>query len=81
MTTTTLQRDEWIEQNPLRKWRLKHGHSIMTAAAILGCSTSSIQKWEAGASSPTSVSFDAMEQAIGRDVRSAWKRWTNQQPR
>ncbi|HVJ95346.1 MAG TPA: helix-turn-helix transcriptional regulator [Acidimicrobiia bacterium] len=83
MPTTQLSREEWLESNPLRRWRTRERVSIMTAAARIGCSTSSIQKWEAGASQPTAESLVDIASATGRDAESlarAWTRWTKQQP-
>ena len=82
-TDVALSRDEWLSKNPLRKWRTREGVSIMTAAARIGCSTSSIQKWEAGASTPNLSSFVDIAAATGLDSESlqrSWTRWSKQQP-
>ena len=78
--TTPASRETWVEANPLRKWRTRNGASMMAAAAMIGCSTSSIQKWEYGAADPTDASYDLITAATGIDMRDAWKRWKRRQP-
>jgi transcriptional regulator with XRE-family HTH domain len=35
-----------IADNPIRRWRKKHGYSQSEAASLLGVSIMTIQKWE-----------------------------------
>lgn len=66
----------WRSQNPLRVWRGEHNVSIADASVLLGASTSSIQGWESGTTTPNSDSFAALASVLGKDIRERWDAWT-----
>lgn len=73
--------ETWINENPLRKWRLEQGLSIMAVASMLGAGMSTVQTWESGAHWPKADSFDKIGGLIGDDnIEENWKTWTENRP-
>lgn len=66
----------WRSENPLRKWRTENDVSIANASVLLGASTSSIQGWESGTTTPNPDSFAALASVLGKDIRERWDAWT-----
>lgn len=72
---------EWIEENPLRKYRKEQGLAIMTMASLLGVGMSTIQTWESGAHMPRPESFAAIARVTGMEnVRELWDEWLSKKP-
>lgn len=72
---------KWIEENPLRKFRKKHGLSMMNLASLVGAGMSTIQTWESGAHLPKPESFEAMAKVTGIDnIEQLWVQWLKQKP-
>lgn len=75
------QYEAWINENPLRKWRLEQKLSIMAVASMLGAGMSTIQTWESGAHWPNPESFDKIGSLIGdEEIEVNWKAWTDNRP-
>jgi predicted transcriptional regulator len=71
----------WINANPLRKWRLEQGLSMMAVASILGAGMSTVQTWETGAHWPKPDSFAKIGGLIGdENIEESWKKWMDDQP-
>jgi len=71
---------EWVQANPLKRWRDAHGASAMEAAGIVGVSTHAVYGWEAGASRPSEESMDQLAKILGSDVRTQWDAWEREKP-
>lgn len=74
---------DWIESNPLRRWRHRQELSMMDASALLGVGMSSVQHWEQGAYYPSDDSVDKL--AVAMKVKSDtlarnWKSWYAKKP-
>jgi transcriptional regulator with XRE-family HTH domain len=82
--TTTGMKDralEWVEENPLRRWRKREGMSMMRAAAMIGVGMSTVQLWEQGAHLPKT--YDAIADVLGvkpTTLARAWREWYNDRP-
>jgi DNA-binding transcriptional regulator YiaG len=75
---------DWIELNPLRKWRHRQELSMMDASALLGCGMSSVQHWEQGAYYPSDDSIDKLAGAMqvqGDTLARSWKQWYAKKPK
>ena len=88
MATTTKslaeRRAAWIEANPLRQWRTETHTSILRAAAAIGCTTSTVQKWEYGASTLTDrfrPRVAALLGVSGEDLSEQWALWERREPK
>lgn len=75
------QKDEWVEQNPLRVWRTEHNKSQHWAGAQVRVSLATIQNWERGTSSPRRQNMRMLEQ-LTRDplLESKWNGWAISRP-
>jgi transcriptional regulator with XRE-family HTH domain len=71
--------DDWVEQNPLRRWRKGAGLSIMRAAVTLEVTVTTIQSWERGAVTPSHENFERIADTTGTN-EAAWTRWSNRRP-
>ena len=74
-------RDDWLAKNPLRAWREKQRPLPCTqaeAAALLGCSPSTIRLWEQGGL-PNWGFAARLAKLLGYDsgdeFHKAWVRW------
>jgi len=72
---------EWVDKNPLRRWRHHEKISIMRAAVGLGVTMTTIQVWERGTATPTDGNMDNLESVVGEGTRKAWARWAKNQPK
>lgn len=76
-------KEDWKKENPLRKHRDEHNVSQFMAAAALGVSAQTIQRWESGATIPTDENFVKLGEYIGDSpeaVKQSWKRWRDAVP-
>lgn len=71
----------WIDENPLRKWRLENDLSIMAVASMLGAGMSTVQTWENGAHWPKPESFEKIGGLIGDpNIEESWQAWLDSRP-
>jgi len=81
METMHKEQKEWIERNPLRKYRKEHKMTIMGTAAILGCNFMSVQLWETGANYPRQY-LDKIGKLIGDpNIEETWEKWYSERPK
>lgn len=73
-------RREWIERNPLRQWRHENDTTLIQAAAIFGCSVSTVQSWETGETIPSERHTPALIRVLGEDLPHRWNRWIDDEP-
>lgn len=86
MATTATFKDRtaaWVEANPLRRWRKRHGLTATEAAAMLGVAYSSFQPWEKGGYPPSDESMAKLAEGMG--IRPAtlarkWAAWLDDRP-
>jgi transcriptional regulator with XRE-family HTH domain len=72
---------EWIEQNPLRKWRLAAGLTLAETAVTLGVGQTAISTWENGAYLPKWPNLDKMAQITGiENIAGEWEKWYKSRP-
>ncbi len=71
---------EWVDKNPLKRWRGEVGASAMEAAGMLGVSAHAVYGWESGATRPSEESMDALTKLLGTDARSVWGAWESEKP-
>lgn len=77
-----LQVQDWVEQNPLRRWRKGPSRlTIMQTAALVGVSSLAIQMWEAGNSTPRSEHMRALARLMDQpDLPFLWASWKQERP-
>ena len=83
MTTETElsgQHKVWQSENPLRVWRKDNRITLHQTAALMDCSVSTVQLWEAGANIPSGKNFEKLKKAIGPNTESRWMRWHSRRP-
>jgi DNA-binding transcriptional regulator YiaG len=75
------QQEQWMEQNPLRRYRKANGVSYMNTARILGVTIAAVQKWENGTSQPTPENM-AKIAVFCQDPNLAekWEEWLSRRP-
>lgn len=76
-------RAEWVEKNPLRRWRKRNKFSLMDAAGILDVGFTTVQLWESGAREPgddNMAKIAVQMQTTPESARRSWRRWLGQQP-
>lgn len=74
----------WMEENPLRRWRKRNELSMMDAAATLGVGLSSVQNWEQGAYQPNEESMPKLADLLGvkpETLTRQWREWYRDRPR
>lgn len=81
--TLKQQRNEWIETNPLRKWRTSKsvGLSMHDVASTLGVAPTTVQLWEYGTNAPAGDNVDRLVALTGDETLPArWTRWLSRRP-
>jgi transcriptional regulator with XRE-family HTH domain len=84
--TSTLrdQRREWIERNPLRKWRAAQDLTMADVASMMNVAFASVQLWETGGRFPSDDALGRMSELTGRSpgtLSRSFARWQGGQPR
>lgn len=73
------QTKNWIEANPLRRWRIdarELGALAQTDIAILiGKSAQSVRNYETGSYQPTAETMKLIASVMGKSVRTVTKEW------
>lgn len=84
MSTTLKERTgEWVESNPLRRWRQREGLSMMDASALLSIGMSTVQHWETGAHHPSPAKMERLASAFGVQTPTlarTWREWYDRRP-
>lgn len=70
----------WMDQNPLRKFRIEEQVTYMELASILGVNTFTIQNWERGGSMPTPENMSKIAKVVGGTAIKDWARWLANKP-
>lgn len=72
---------EWVEANPLRRFRKENGITMMQAASMMGVGMSSVQLWEKGAQRPGEESLKKIGTLV-RDpkISETWQQWYAARP-
>lgn len=75
-------RKDWIDQNPIRAWRLAHTPplTILEAASRIGVGMSMVQMYERGVHKPGPDRDAALTELLGRDWSKRWDKWAAAQP-
>ena len=70
----------WRERNPLRRWRLTEGLTVADAAIMVGVSSNTLTKWEAGGGTPAPERM-ARIASVTRNKRigQEWNTWQTEQ--
>lgn len=71
---------EWMEENPLRRWRYENGCGVMETAARLGVSMTVIQLWERGVHVPRAYNLERIANLVGEGTIEAWNDWIERRP-
>jgi ribosome-binding protein aMBF1 (putative translation factor) len=72
----------WLEENPLRQWRMRQppeGWKRSVLARQLGVSHTAVGSWEAGKRLPLIDAFAKIEE-LTRITTKAWMDWYNRKP-
>lgn len=75
---------KWVEDNPLRKFKLKNRITNRRMAATLNCAVVSITMWERGLTQPRRESFATIAKAMvlsPTKLEQAWASWMGRKPR
>jgi DNA-binding transcriptional regulator YiaG len=68
--------DQWLLENPLRKWRKDSQFRVSRIAQILGVSLTAIQKWEGGHTTPNEVNMKSLAALTAQpDFQEQWNKW------
>ena len=73
----------WVNECPLRVWRLNEDVPILQTASALNKSMTIIQLWERGVHIPTPENMAGIARLTGVDVdklTAAWLRWHDRKP-
>lgn len=87
----TITYDEWVEQNPLRIWRLANGVSQFSAAVSLGVTPNAVSGYEHGRMQPRTEVLTRIGRLVRpdlavplaqarHDIKIAWRAWRDQEP-
>lgn len=72
---------EWIEKNPLRKYRTEQGIKQFHVAAKIGVGINTIRNWETGANDPRGENWQKISWLLGvDDAKKLWKEWRDEFP-
>lgn len=66
---------EWIDQNPLRKYRRERGIAQFQVSAKIGVGINTIRNWETGANEPRGENWLKLNWLLGEDAEKLWKEW------
>jgi DNA-binding XRE family transcriptional regulator len=66
---------EWIDQNPLRKYRTERDLAQFEVSAKIDVSINTIRNWETGASEPRGDYWQKLNWLLGEDAEKLWKEW------
>jgi transcriptional regulator with XRE-family HTH domain len=73
---------EWVESNPLRKWRLDQGHTQADVGNAIGMNFHSIYNWETGMASPDSRQLLKLSSLMNnKNLAKEWVKWHQDKPR
>ena len=79
--TMLAEQKQWIEQNPLRRWRQQHGITIDQASSLIGVNCRTIQIWEHGSGIPSGRSLLKLQQTLESDqLIGQWMGWMQLKP-
>ena len=70
---------DWMEENPIRKYRKANGLSVHLFAAMAGVSEYTVQRWERG-TTPNDENMKKLEVLIPGIV-DKWAEWEKSKPR
>ncbi len=84
----TLTYEEWVEQNPLRAWRLANAVSQFTAARRIGVTPGAVWRYEHGRMDPRTEVLnqiaritkadETLPAQARHDIAVAWSAWRDQ---
>ena len=73
---------KWVEENPLRKWRLANGHTQADVGNAIGMNFHSIYNWETGMASPDSKQLLKLSSLMNnKSLAREWVKWHQDKPR
>lgn len=76
-----VEQKQWIENNPLRRYRKENKLAVVNIAPTLEVSTNTIQAWEMGAKQPAPENLERIGKLIGdRQIDSTWESWRDERP-
>jgi transcriptional regulator with XRE-family HTH domain len=73
-------RAQWVNDNPLRAWRVSQKLTILEAAELLGVGMSMVQMYERGVHTPGPSRADSFAKLLGADWRTRWDKWLADRP-
>lgn len=72
-------RDEWIDLNPLRKWRDKKSLVQGDVSAAMGITTQTVKLWERGETRPSEDHMTKLGEVTGiKTLGKVWAKWFDQ---
>lgn len=70
----------WRARNPLRVWRLTAGLTVADAAVMIGVSSNTLTKWEAGGGTPAPERMARMASVTRNNrIGQEWNTWQTEQ--
>jgi transcriptional regulator with XRE-family HTH domain len=72
---------EWIDANPLRRWRADQNMTLAEAGVLFQVSSNTILRWEQGAMQPELDRMATMQLIIKGSFLTDWRTWWNERPR
>lgn len=76
----TQAKEEWINENPLRKWRKLHGYTQGDVGNMIGVSLQMVKHYEFGDAQPTIEVAHKIEELVGGDLLKDWNEWRKRRP-
>jgi DNA-binding transcriptional regulator YiaG len=74
------QRKEWIENNPIRKYRKENKLPLNVAASMFDVGVYTVQRWESGDVKPNEDNMQKIVKLLGEGAESQWKEWMKSKP-
>lgn len=74
--------EDWIEANPLRRWRKERGMSQGDVARALPMALMTVSNWELGVTRPKATSLEKIGAMIGESkIKQIWSDWLARMPK
>jgi DNA-binding transcriptional regulator YiaG len=74
------QRKEWIENNPIRKYRKENKLPLNVVSSMFDVGVYSVQRWESGDVKPNEDNMRKIVKLLGEDAERQWKEWMKSKP-
>jgi DNA-binding transcriptional regulator YiaG len=74
------QRKEWIENNPIRKYRKENKLPLNVVASMFDVGVYTVQRWESGDVKPNEDNMRKIVKLLGEGVEGQWEEWMKSKP-